>query len=195
MRISCWASARRMKAVSRIRRALFSSLFGTLCASPEIVEGFLCRFRLGVGFPDFVVDGREPVGGAVPALVVVERVTPVDDHSLRLNGITESIAGQHFPFQRREERFGGSIVETRPDPSHRLPNSQLAAQLGESVCGIGATAVGVEYDPLGLLVAPDRLAATAGYRGPAPSPNRASAQTRSGSRSCHRPISGSARPR
>ena len=28
-----------------------------LCGSPEIVEGFLCRFRLGPGFPDFVVDG------------------------------------------------------------------------------------------------------------------------------------------
>jgi hypothetical protein len=27
------------------------------CGSPEIVEGFLCRFRLGVGFPDLVVDG------------------------------------------------------------------------------------------------------------------------------------------
>jgi len=27
------------------------------CGSPEIVEGFLCRFRLGPGFPDFVVDG------------------------------------------------------------------------------------------------------------------------------------------
>ncbi len=30
----------------------------TTCGSPEIVEGFLCRFRLGLGFPDLVVDGR-----------------------------------------------------------------------------------------------------------------------------------------
>ena len=30
----------------------------TRCGSPEIVEGFLCRFRLGLGFPDLVVDGR-----------------------------------------------------------------------------------------------------------------------------------------
>jgi len=29
-----------------------------VCGSPEIVEGFLCRFRLGLGFPDLVVDGR-----------------------------------------------------------------------------------------------------------------------------------------
>jgi len=29
-----------------------------MCGSPEIVEGFLCRFRLGLGFPDLVVDGR-----------------------------------------------------------------------------------------------------------------------------------------
>ncbi len=28
------------------------------CGSPEIVEGFLCRFRLGLGFPDLVVDRR-----------------------------------------------------------------------------------------------------------------------------------------
>ena len=28
-----------------------------VCGSPEIVEGFLCRFRLGLGFPDLVVDG------------------------------------------------------------------------------------------------------------------------------------------
>jgi hypothetical protein len=28
-----------------------------MCGSPEIVEGFLCRFRLGFGFPDLVVDG------------------------------------------------------------------------------------------------------------------------------------------
>ncbi|WP_179476459.1 DUF4192 family protein [Mycolicibacterium vinylchloridicum] len=28
------------------------------CGSPEIVEGFLCRFGLGLGFPDLVVDGR-----------------------------------------------------------------------------------------------------------------------------------------
>jgi hypothetical protein len=27
------------------------------CGSPEIVEGFLCRFRRGLGFPDLVVDG------------------------------------------------------------------------------------------------------------------------------------------
>ena len=27
------------------------------CGSPEIVEAFLCRFRLGFGFPDLVVDG------------------------------------------------------------------------------------------------------------------------------------------
>jgi len=84
--------------------------------SPEIVEGFLCRFRLGLGFPNLVVDGREPVGGAVPALVMVEGVAPVDNHSLRMDGITETIAGQHFPFQRGEERLRGRIVETRSDP-------------------------------------------------------------------------------
>jgi hypothetical protein len=39
----------------------FDTLFNKrdyACGSPEIVEGFLCRFRLGRGFPDLVVDGR-----------------------------------------------------------------------------------------------------------------------------------------
>ncbi len=58
------------------------------CGSPEIVEGFLCRFRLGLGLPDLVVDGREPVGGTVPALVIVEGVAPVDNRSLHMNTIT-----------------------------------------------------------------------------------------------------------
>jgi len=31
--------------------------FDRECGSPEIVEAFLCRFRLGFGFPDLVVDG------------------------------------------------------------------------------------------------------------------------------------------
>ena len=118
-----------------------------MCGSPEIVEGFLCRFRLGLGFPDLVVDRREPVCGTVATLVIVEGVTPVDNHSLRLNSITEAIAGQHFPFQRGEERLRGSIVETRSDPAHRLPNPQLPAQRGERVRGIGTTAVGVKPDP------------------------------------------------
>lgn len=69
------------------------------CASPEIVEGSLCRFRPGLGFPDFVVDGRKPVCGAMPTLVVVEGVTPVDNHSPCLNDIMEPVARQHFPFQ------------------------------------------------------------------------------------------------
>src|SRR6185503_1164418 len=116
----------------------------SVCGCPEIAEGFLWRFRLGLGLPDLVVDGGEPVGGTVPALVIVEGLAPVDNHSLCMDSITETIAGQHFPFQRREERLRGSIVETRPDPAHRLPNPQLPAQLGERVCGIGATAVGME---------------------------------------------------
>ena len=33
------------------------ALASPACGSPEIVEGFLCRFRLGLGFPDLVVDG------------------------------------------------------------------------------------------------------------------------------------------
>jgi hypothetical protein len=44
-------------AIKRIfdRQLMAGSRIG--CGSPEIVEGFLCRFRLGLGFPDLVVDG------------------------------------------------------------------------------------------------------------------------------------------
>ena len=38
--------------------ARFCGIERSDCGSPEIVEGFLCRFRLGLGFPDLVVDGR-----------------------------------------------------------------------------------------------------------------------------------------
>ena len=62
-----------------------------------------------------------------------------------MNNITEMIAGQHFPFQRGEKCLRGSIVETRSDPAHRLPNPELPAQLGERVCGIGAAAVGKSW--------------------------------------------------
>ena len=78
----------------------------------------------------------------MPALVIVEGVAPIDYHRLRMDSITETIAGQHFPFQRGEKRLRGSIIETRSNPAHRLPNPQLPAQLGERICGIGATAVG-----------------------------------------------------
>ena len=179
------------------------------CGSPEIVEGFLCRFRPDLRFPDLVVDGREPVGSTVASLVIVEGVTPVNDDRLRMDGITEPIAGQHFPFQRGEEHFCGRVIEARPDPAHRLPDPQLAAQPGERVRGVGAAAVGVEDDPLGLLISPDHLAAATrchghldgrarqlgirvpgswpppaagGYTGRSPSPDTASARTQSGSR-------------
>lgn len=95
-----------------------------MCGSPEIVEGFLCRFRRGLGFPDLVVDGRKPAGGTVSALMIVEGVTPVDNDRLRLNGITETIAGQHFPLQRGEEVFAAAL--SKHDPTlpidWRIPN-------------------------------------------------------------------------
>ena len=46
--------------VSRLappRAVVFSNQVLTLGGSPEIVEGFLCRFRVGDVVPDLVVDG------------------------------------------------------------------------------------------------------------------------------------------
>jgi hypothetical protein len=41
--------------VKVLARLLF--VFGWLCGSPEIVEGFLSRFGLRLVFPDLIVDG------------------------------------------------------------------------------------------------------------------------------------------
>jgi len=41
----------------RVSPRTIASYRDSLCGSPEIVEAFLCRFRLGFGFPDLVVDG------------------------------------------------------------------------------------------------------------------------------------------
>ena len=43
----------RQTIMQRVKRGELKAV----CGSPEIVEGFLCRFRLGLGFPDLVVDG------------------------------------------------------------------------------------------------------------------------------------------
>ena len=60
------------------------------------------------------------------ASVIVEVVAPVDNHGPRLDLSRKVIAGQHFVFQGGEERLGGSIVEARSDPAHRLPNTEPA---------------------------------------------------------------------
>ena len=59
------SSATSKSAVSRRFVAMTETALGELlaadlsglCGSPEIVEGFLCRFRRGLRFPDLVVDG------------------------------------------------------------------------------------------------------------------------------------------
>jgi pyocin large subunit-like protein len=63
---SCYPSIRTLMAESDAGRSTVMRALNELeargfitrqCGSPEIVEGFLCRFRLGLGFPDLVVDG------------------------------------------------------------------------------------------------------------------------------------------
>jgi hypothetical protein len=49
---------------------------------PKSWRGYLCRFGLGVAFPD-----------AVSALVIVERIAPVDNDVLRLDNTRKAIAG------------------------------------------------------------------------------------------------------
>ena len=87
---------------------------------------------------------------------VVEITDPSRDDFPRLSTSAKVMPGQDFPFQGREERLGGGIVETRPDPSHRLGKLQSLAQPGEVLSGIGRAAVGVEDRPRRL--SPPRVA-------------------------------------
>jgi len=56
-----------------------------------------------------VVDGWHHASGAVPALVVVEAVSPVDDHGAGLSTGVELVPAQHLPLQGGEQRLGGCI--------------------------------------------------------------------------------------
>jgi len=49
----------------------------------------------------------------------------------------EMVPRQHLVLQGGEERLRGGIVETRPDPAHRLAHSETLAQAGEMPCGVG----------------------------------------------------------
>src|SRR5215204_6721236 len=119
------------------------------CGSPEIVEGFLCRFSVEGGV--LVVDRGLSAGGAVAAMVVVEAVAPLQYDRLGVVSGFEVVSGQDFPFQAGEERLGGGVVEARPDPAHGLGDLEPAAEFGEVVRGVGRAAVGVEDDAADLV--------------------------------------------
>ena len=61
------------------------------CGSPRIVEGSLCGFSVG-GRGVLVVDRAHHARRAVPAVVVVEPVAPVQHDSLGLAGVVELVA-------------------------------------------------------------------------------------------------------
>jgi hypothetical protein len=78
---------------------------------------------------------------------IVEVDDPFNNSLFRFFPGFEVMTGKHFVFQRGEERFGRGIVETRPGPTHRLPNAELVTEHGEIVRGIGRTTVGMEDHP------------------------------------------------
>ena len=85
---------------------------GHLCGSPQIVEGLRLRgVRDGCRGGLLVIDRWHHASGAVPALVVVEPVGPVDDDGPGLGPGVELVPGQDFPLQGGEERLGGGVVE------------------------------------------------------------------------------------
>ena len=69
---------------------------------------------------------------AVPSFDVVEVLAPGDDDSAGLGAGAEMMPGQHLMFEGGEERLRGGVIETRPDPAHRLHNPEPeAAQFRE----------------------------------------------------------------
>ena len=87
--------------------------------------------------------------GVVPA--------PIGHPALGVVGVGELVTGQDFSLRGREERLPGGVVETRPNPSHRLTNPVIPAQFGEVVRTVGRAPIGVEDDlGDGLRAAADR---------------------------------------
>src|SRR6478752_10815177 len=119
-----------------------------------------CQVRSTVGFPSnregfpyaaagwsaasLVLDGRHQCGGAVSASAVVEVLAPGHHDLARLSFGGEVVPGQDLVLEGREERLRSSVIETRTDPAHRLRYSELSAQCGETRCGVGRSAIGVE---------------------------------------------------
>ena len=64
---------------------------------------------------------------AVPSFDVVEVLAPGDDDSAGLGAGAEMMPGQHLMLEGGEERLRGGVIETRPDPAHRLHNPEPAA--------------------------------------------------------------------
>src|SRR5690606_1895801 len=75
---------------------------------PESWRVRLCGYRDGSSGV-LVVDGALHACRAVPSLVVVEAVAPVEDDGAGLVGGGELVPGQDLPLQRGEERFGRGV--------------------------------------------------------------------------------------
>lgn len=65
----------------------------------------------------------------------------VSDQMLLPDGIRKRLRDSTSRSRERKPALRGRIIEARSDPTHRLPNTQLAAQPGEIPCGISTPAV------------------------------------------------------
>jgi|1186.fasta_scaffold1177376_2 hypothetical protein len=71
----------------------------------------------GRGRSVLVVDRAHHPSGAVPTVVVVEAVAPVQYDGLGPAGVGEFVAGEDLPLQAREERLRGGVVEALSGPT------------------------------------------------------------------------------
>src|SRR6478672_13152501 len=85
---------------------------------------------------------------AVPSFDVVEVLAPGDDDCAGLGAGAEMTPGQHLMLEGGEEYLRGGVIETRPDPAHRLHNPEPAAQFCEIACGVVGSAIGVKDHPV-----------------------------------------------
>ncbi len=104
-----------------------------------------CPVSLGGSFGEdlFIGDGGFQFTAAVAALMVVT----VDEPRNLATGL--SFGGkvptrQELPFKGRIETFRYSVIECRPDPSHRLDYPQRVTCFGKGVSGVFASFVAVK---------------------------------------------------
>src|SRR3954462_12167013 len=102
-------SSERCPSIAAIASRLMPRL---IVVPPESWRASLCGFPVG-GRGVLVVDRAHHARGAVPAVVVVEAVAPVQYDGLGVAGVGELVAGEDLPLQGGEERLGCGVVEAR----------------------------------------------------------------------------------
>jgi hypothetical protein len=106
--------------------------------------------------------GGHHASAAVPAGVVVKAVAPLEHDGLGVSGVCGTRCRESTSHSRVEKNASAAAL-SKHDPTRpmdwRIPSLRHSA--GERLRGVGRASVGVENDPLRLVVSPDRVLAAA----------------------------------